>query len=99
MVHITTIETIKNEGAQMILSAFAQTSSGIEAGATYRRKGTGAFVETARVIEVSPDKMGIPHVRYQLWVQRGAGKPSVETRTLSLEAFSTRFRQRMKDSH
>lgn len=76
----------------MILGAFAPQSSAIETGATYTRKGAGALVETAQVLEVASDKMGIPHVRYQLAVQRGAGKPTVETRTLSLEAFSNRFR-------
>lgn len=83
----------------MILSAFVPQGQQIEAGATYTRQGTGAFMETAEVLDVAPDKMGIPHVRYQLLVQRGVSKPTVETRTLSLEAFLGRFRERMQDSH
>lgn len=82
----------------MILSAFALQGQQIEAGAVYKRQGTGACVEKAEVLEVAPDKMGIPHVRYQLLVQRGVSQPTIETRTLSLEAFLSRFRERMKDS-
>ncbi len=81
----------------MILGALAQFSSPVEVGACYRRVGTGAFVETAQVMDVAPDKMGIPHVRFQLHVTRGAGQPTLETRTLALEAFQSRFRERLRD--
>ncbi|MFA6280630.1 MAG: hypothetical protein WC612_07590 [Bdellovibrionales bacterium] len=84
----------------MILGALTgYNNAPIEVGASYRREGTGAFVETAEVLEVAADKMGIPHVRFQLQVTRGAGRPAVETRTLALEAFQTRFRDRIRDRH
>ncbi|MFA4846532.1 MAG: hypothetical protein WC654_08340 [Patescibacteria group bacterium] len=83
----------------MILGALTHQSSPIEVGASYRRFGTGAFVETAHVLEVASDKLGIPHVRFQLQVTRGAGRPTVETRTLALEAFQNRFRDRVREKH
>ena len=70
--------------------------SGVEVGAAYRRYGTGAVVEIANVLVIAPDKMGIPHVRYQLQVVRGNGVPVVENRTLALEVFQNRFRERIK---
>ncbi|HAX91316.1 MAG TPA: hypothetical protein DCY07_03795 [Rhodospirillaceae bacterium] len=83
----------------MILGALTGYSTPVEVGASYKREGTGTFVETAYVLEVAEDKLGIPHVRFQLQVRRGAGYPSVETRTLALEAFQSRFRDRIKDRH
>ncbi|MDX9689429.1 MAG: hypothetical protein EOM37_01900 [Proteobacteria bacterium] len=83
----------------MILSALTQHLTPVEIGARYRRKGTGYFVETAQVLEVSEDKMGIPHVRFELYVMRGIGQATVETRTLSLEAFQTRFKERLSDGY
>lgn len=82
----------------MILGALAGHAQTVEVGASYRRFGSGAFVETAFVLEVGPDKMGIPHVRYRLQVGRGASAAqSTEIRTLALEAFQSRFRDRVRE--
>jgi hypothetical protein len=81
----------------MILGALTSHAAPLEVGASYRREGSGAFVETAYVLEVAEDKLGIPHVRFQLQVRRGAGRPSLETRTLSVEAFQSRFRDRINE--
>ena len=83
----------------MILGALTSYATPIEVGASYRRAGSGAFVETAYVLDVAKDKLGIPHVRFQLHVVRGACRPSVETRTLSLEAFQSRFKDRISETH
>lgn len=81
----------------MILGALAGYTQTVEVGATYRRFGNGALVETAHVLEVGPDRMGIPHVRFRLQVARGTGgTPTVETRTLALEAFQNKFKERLK---
>jgi len=40
--------------------------------------------------------MGIPHVRFELQVTRGGAMPAAENRTLSLEAFQGRFREKMR---
>lgn len=84
----------------MILGALTSHVTPVEVGASYRRVGgAGAFVETAYVLEVAADKLGIPHVRFQLQVARGACRPAIETRTLSLEAFQSRFRDRVRERH
>ena len=83
----------------MILGALKNYTSPVEVGAAYRRMGAGSLVETAYVLEVSSDKLGIPHVRFQLQVARGASNPAIETRTLSLEAFQGRFRDRIREHH
>jgi len=80
----------------MILGSLTGHANDVEVGAFYRRTGTGAFVETAQVLDVAEDKMGIPHVRFQLQVTRGGIRRStLETRTLALEAFQNRFRDRV----
>jgi len=78
----------------MILGALSHFDD-IEVGATYQRLGTGAFVAIAHVLDLASDKMGIPHVRFQLQVARGSGMPTVETRTLALEVFQARYRERI----
>ena len=80
----------------MILSALSHQSAAVEAGVAYRRQGSGGLVETAYVLEIAKDRMGIPHVRYQLQVQRDTGKPTVENRTLALEIFQGRYKERVK---
>ena len=80
----------------MILSALTNNGSGIEAGEIYRRFGAGSLIETAQVLEVARDRMGIPHVRFQLQVTRGTEKPLIEYRTLALESFHAKFRDRVR---
>lgn len=82
------------EVEQMIFGALSSNSStAVEEGMTFRRTGSGAFVETAQVLEVMEDRMGIPHVRFRLHVSRGSVKPTVECRTLALETFSSRYKK------
>ena len=84
----------------MILGALTSyRTPSVEVGASYRRTVSSAFIETAEVLEVAEDKLGIPHVRFQLRVARGACSPTVEVRTLSLEAFQSRFKDRIRDKH
>lgn len=80
----------------MILNARSQ-SGVIEPGAIFRRRGNGAVVEIAHVQEIAADKMGIPHVRYRLKVMRGNYMPFVEERTLALDVFQSRYRERIQE--
>lgn len=80
----------------VLFKALAGRSSVVEVGASYRRRGAGAFVETAQVVAVTSDNMGIPHVRYRLQVGGGPCAPVVENRILSLEAFSARYREKVR---
>jgi hypothetical protein len=67
----------------------------IEEGARYRRATGGIMTETAEVLEVGRDKMGIPHVRFQLYVACGNTGAAMEQRTLSLDSFHARYRERV----
>lgn len=78
----------------MILGALSgNMNNSIAEGMVFRRTGIGAFVETAEVLEVVEDRMGIPHVRFNLRVSRGAVRPTIECRTLALETFYARYRK------
>ena len=69
----------------------------VEQGAFYRRPNTGSVTETAQVLEVAQDVMGIPHVRFQLYVIRGMDART-EQRTLALDTFYSRYRERIYES-
>ncbi len=65
----------------------------IREGSVFRHKGPGNLVETAEVLRIGPDPMGIPHVHYRFMVEHSARRPSdFETsRTLNLDTFKTYF--------
>jgi len=77
-----------------VLNALLNSNGPIEEGALYRRPNTGSVTETAEVLEVAKDRMGIPHVRFQLYVIRGTDART-EQRTLALDIFYTRYRERI----
>jgi hypothetical protein len=77
-----------------MLTALRTFDSGVEEGARYRRAAAGAVTETAQVIGIAPDRMGIPHVRFQLQVARGTDTRT-EQRTLALDIFYARYRERV----
>jgi hypothetical protein len=77
-----------------MLNALLKSDSNVEEGGLYRRPDTGPVTETAEVLEVGKDNLGIPHVRFQLYVIRGSDA-RVEQRTLALETFYTRYRERV----
>ena len=65
----------------------------VREGATFRHKGPGNTTETAKVLGIVSDPMGIPHVRFDLIVERNK-RPldSLATsRTLNLQSFSSYF--------
>lgn len=63
----------------------------VEVGAVYRHVTEGKVVETAKVIEIGPDLMGIPHVHYTLLIKRARLESLEESRTLGLQSFTERF--------
>ncbi len=67
----------------------------LQEGARFRRSTGGMMTETAEVLEVGRDKMGIPHVRFQLYVACGSTGSAAEQRTLSLDTFYARYRERL----
>ena len=65
----------------------------VTVGSVFRHSGPGDLVELAKVLEVEPDAMGIPHVRYELMVERNQRRiTDLDTRrTLNLQTFAARF--------
>jgi hypothetical protein len=61
----------------------------IQPGGEFEPRQPGIVRTTARVLTVSPDSRGIPHVKFELAVAPPSG-PKVQsgTRTLSLERFA-----------
>ena len=74
---------------------FGATSKDVDVrvGSTFRHSGPGNIIEFAKVLEIEPDAMGIPHVRYELMIERNQRRiTDLDTRrTLNLKTFSTRF--------
>ena len=72
--------------------------NGIEVGAFYRRGVGGSMSEIAEVVAVGQDRMGIPHVRFNTYLMRGhyATPSTSEQRTLALESFCARYKERVQ---
>lgn len=82
--------------AQMNVFSFSRGQDGpdpdrIKAGTIFRHHGPGDITETAKVITVGPDPMGIPHVVYHVLIERGCQRQIEERRTLNLQTFSEHF--------
>jgi hypothetical protein len=65
----------------------------ITEGSVFRRTTRGKSVETARVIAVSKDSVGITHVRFSVHYERV--DTADELRTLALSSFSELFSERV----
>ncbi len=79
-------------------AAPAEELPDIRPGCVYRHLGPGDITETAKVIDVGPDSMGIPHVRYEVLVERSRVRHThfAAVRTLNLETFSHHFVEAME---
>lgn len=66
----------------------------VKAGSRFFRHRPDRMVETATVLSVASDGLGIPHVRYNLDIQklRGTTKFSDGPRSLALETFMSTYR-------
>ncbi|MCH8925545.1 MAG: hypothetical protein IH924_05320 [Proteobacteria bacterium] len=51
----------------------------------------GDIVETAKVIDIVPDPMGVPHVHFMVSIRNAHHECFREQRTLGLATFSERF--------
>jgi hypothetical protein len=65
----------------------------VKVGAVFRCRLPSHVIETAEVIEVSPDALGIQHVKYNLIVAGGTISSFAEMRTLGLETFASRYNE------
>jgi hypothetical protein len=64
----------------------------IKVGSVYKLAHEGNIVEIAKVVDVGPDALGIPHVTYDVSVERARLAKYEERRTLGLQTFAERFR-------
>ena len=63
----------------------------VKVGAEFRKVRRGNIVEVAKVLEIVPDCMGVPHVHYKVSVQSAHQECFEEQRTLGLVSFAERF--------
>lgn len=69
----------------------------VEEGSLYRRGIGGSMSEIAEVVYVGFDRMGIPHVRFNTHLVRGGyAAHNSEQRTLSLDSFCARYKERIQ---
>ncbi|MGH6947390.1 MAG: hypothetical protein ACREDZ_08685 [Kiloniellales bacterium] len=69
----------------------AKNQDDVKVGSVYRKVCPGNVVETAKVIGVRQDSLGIPHVHYSLVIERSQIESLEETRTLGLTSFTEQF--------
>ena len=63
----------------------------VKIGGVFRNIVRGNIVETARVIDIVPDPMGVPHVHFMVSVKNSHQACYEQQRTLGLTTFSERF--------
>jgi hypothetical protein len=73
-----------------------QDSTGVKPGESYRRLLGNRVTETATVLDLRTDPLGIPHVRFRVRFERNA-TDTIETalRLLAVPAFQTVYRDRL----
>ena len=69
----------------------------VDVGAQFERVHPDRTVETAKVLSVIKDSLGIPHVRYALTIRKPMRPAAFREgpRLLALEAFSAAYRNRV----
>ena len=68
----------------------------LEKGCIYRRVRADRMVETAKVLDIQSDSLGIPHVRFQVTFGRVDGIPQRDgPRMLSVASFMQQYRERV----
>ena len=65
----------------------------VREGKIFRHQRQDGLVETAKVLSIAPDSMGIAHVSYELLVVKSANATLMARRTLNLESFQSYFRE------
>ncbi len=63
----------------------------VKIGGVFRNIRKGNVIETARVLDIVPDPMGVPHVHFMVSVGNPHQSRFEEHRTLGLATFAERF--------
>ena len=80
-----------------MIQNFPKGNYEIVEGSLFRRGMGGSMSEIAEVVEVGRDRMGIPHVRFNTHLVRGSyAAQNSEQRTLALESFCARYKERIQ---
>lgn len=75
----------------------ANAAEFVKAGSAFRRTRPDRMIETARILSVAADGFGIPHVKYELTVEKPSALPRMVEghRMLSLSAFTNTYSERV----
>ncbi len=65
----------------------------VKIGAVFRNIRRGNIIETAKVLDIVQDSVGVPHVHYKVSIESAHQECFEEQRTLGLESFAERFKQ------
>ncbi len=63
----------------------------VQIGGVFRNIRKGNIIETARVLDIVPDPMGVPHVHFMVSVKSAHQDSFEEQRTLGLATFAEKF--------
>ena len=63
----------------------------VRVGSEFRKVRRGNIIEIAKVLDIVPDSMGVPHVHYRVSIQSAHQECFEEQRTLGLASFTERF--------
>ena len=63
----------------------------VKIGGVFRNIRKGNIIETARVLDIVPDPVGVPHVHFMVSVGSAHQECFKEHRTLGLATFAERF--------
>ena len=76
-------------------SARRAAQDDLRPGNRYRRPLGAHFGAIATVLELRPDLVGIPHVRFTVTVDRSSGQLAEDTRMLALQSFLETYCERV----
>jgi hypothetical protein len=79
------------------ISRFRKRKEPVSVGAKFERIHADRTVETAKVLSVMKDPLGIPHVRFALSIKLPQRQKALRegSRLLALDAFSQAYRSRV----
>ena len=63
----------------------------VEIGAVFQTIRPGNIIETAKVLDITPDSLGVPHVHYAVSIENANRRQIEDERTLGLTSFAERF--------
>lgn len=77
------------------LTHWHRTRVEVREGSVFRTRTANGMLETARVLAVAPDPMGIRHVSYELTIEKTEALRYDYRRTLNLESFIDRYQEQV----